>query len=411
MQILKILIYSKFSLILTFALFPVVFYSDELDDIIRFALSNSIMSHSLTNNIEIAKLRHDQIWFSIIPEASISANYTYQNNEPNTNYSITLGISKNFGDIDSSIQQFRIAENDYKSSKIDQELDKINFINSIIVNYIDLSEIIHQKEIYEQEISNDFYIYNIVLFKVKTGSEDPSALVQYSNEIHLKSDDLELDKYDFSSRIDKFTQITATNPVLYQLNNLTESDYNNIVSYIKISNQLFSSISKKNIEISNNLILLSKKNREILLPTLGLSASLGFDFLAGRFNYGYGTSLSYPIFDLFKKFDDIKIYALQISNINIDISNKIKEVRNNIRLVDNEEKTLQQKISFLDTEIKIESELQNGYFNDYQMGKIDFYDFKKRKQELILDELELIHSKALLFRLHKRLQYGILVQD
>lgn len=383
-------------------------YSDDLDDIIKYSLSNSPAVKSIENNLKIADLNNkiDNIFY--IPDLSFNVNYTYISDSPTNNFNYTINIGKSFGDIDNTIIGLITSKNNLTISEFQAEINRLEFINKIISLYISIYDYKKRIEIENNDIDRELISLRIVEDKVINGKELQMNLMKFSNEIILKKDELDLISISLDRQIKNFEELIGVPLSNFVIKDKLDEDITPIVDFDK-NNQYYLSIKSKDLELSNNILAISKKNRESFLPILGLSAGANYNFATSSYSYSGNISFNFAIFDFMRRQNEIKVLELKNKNIINDISNTYADISYNSFFMVNQVSLLEKKITNLEENLNLEKQLFSQYQNKYKNDIIDFYDFIKFQNLIYDDEIILLETKNQFNLLKKRMKYGILM--
>lgn len=403
------LVQLKLFLIVTvIVICPLSLLADELDTIIAVSLTNSIPMKNIKNNLDISRRIYNQIWLTLIPDAGLGAGYSFQSETTNSSYSVGVSISKGLSDLDGTINGFVTSDNNYKISVNNLEIEKRKVINDFIVRYSELSANIMKKAIKERLLLD----YKASFKLINSRNAETSQLIdKITNEILLLNEEIDFDTYMLRNLNDRFTDLSGYSPLQFDITNRQNPDFNYNINNLATNNQEYFSVKNLNLTLSNNKLMISKKNRELVLPIINLGASFNYDILANKFNYGFSSGLSYPLFEIFRKLDDISIYKLQNENLNLDITNRLNEIKYVVLRNEKMKILLENKLKFLGEEIAIEKKLQNQYTQQFKNGSIDFHEYIQRLKELYSDEVEYTDTIKKFYVLNKRAKYGILIDD
>jgi outer membrane protein TolC len=334
-------------------------------------------------------------------------NYTYTSNSPTNNFNYTINIGKSFGDIDSTIIGLITSKNNLTISEIQAEIRRLEFIDKIISTYISISDYRKRIEIEKNNIERELSSLQIIEEKVSNGREMELNLMKFSNEILLKKDELELNLISLDKKLKNFEELVGVSLLNFVIKGELEEDSTLITDFEK-NNQYYLSIKSKGLEISNNNLAISKKNRESFLPILGLSAGANYNFATSSYSYTGNISFNFAIFDFMRRQNEIKVLELKNKNIINDITNTYADISYNSFFIIKQISLLEKKITNLEENLNLEKQLFGQYQNKYKNEVIDFYDFMKFQNLIYDDEIILLDTKNQLRLLKKRMKYGIL---
>jgi outer membrane protein TolC len=383
-------------------------FADELDDAIQLALNNSPMAQKFDNILKMERLKNNNTGLFLLPDLSVSFNSFYRNDNPATNFSLAVSIGKSFGDIDNFVQDIIISKNNLNKSEIELEIKKIVFIDQVVDYYTAVYRYQKKIEVEEENIQFLSNVYKALKEKRNKGEELQLNVIRFSNEILLRTGELELDQASLGKNLEYLQYLLGLSNVLETLNFELKFKENEIeAAYFETNSENSLLARDRNINISNNLMSIDKKNRESFLPVLSLSLSASYDILNNNFSYAANLGFAFQIFDIIKKQNEIKIVKLSNEILVTEISNLIKENIYTLFLMKKEIQLLGKRILFLEENGRIAKELQKDYLRRYLKGEIDFIEYYKYWNMSYDDEVRLLQNKVDLYILIKRLKYGV----
>jgi len=405
-------------------LFIIFFYenfafADELDDLIKSSLSNASTMRKLNNIFKQTELNNKRTYLNLLPNIILTSGYeesfsasdfsstlSMRTNITNLADNIRFSVifSKDFADIDDTFQGFALSRNHLEIQKLQFEINKRNFIGKIIEDYANLCLFRKQIELKLTNLNNDKILLNIMNVKVKNGIEIPVNSQKLSNEILLKSEEINMDISSFEDYLTNFVRTIGIIPRQFSIDRELLNEYDNI----EHNNQLVLDIQRDYLEITNNQININKKWRENFLPILSFSVSWNYDIKNSMNSYYIGIGLSLSILDYFKRENEIKYMELEIENKKIDISDAYYRLEKSLTYLEKNLSFMKKKIYMMEENIRISQSLIKLDQYKYEMDKISFHDFQQKQSELLSSELSLLQAKSKLYILQKKLQYGII---
>ncbi len=372
-------------------------FSDELDTIISWSLSNSLKGQSLDNMKKQALLERQAQYLTLLPGMRLTADFdagTYGG----ADYSISF--SESFSHVDSVIQSLRLAEMNQKKALINVELAKREHIDSLISFYIDLSLQKKKLEITRADIANQRVLYNIMKVRQQNGREILLNVEKQANEITLSEADLSIDEIGFQNLMRSFIDMSGGAPA--EFNMRAEFKEEAPLSQHELS------LQKGWIDVTNNQISSGLKKREQWLPRLDLSFSWSMDIDNNSSSYNLGAGLSFSVLDYWERKNSIDQLNIRSQDLQLSISNAYVQWQNDRILMSKKIESLEKKITALEKEVELDKKLQDLYKYQYDTDQIDYHEYRRRQNVLLTSELNLLRLQGDYIRLRKRLQYGIL---
>lgn len=373
--------------------------ADELDDLIRSGLEESLSGLSISNSLMTSILKRKSSYYTLIPGLSLSADADYDTSTGG-GFDFDVTLSESFSDVDNLIQTLRMADITLDMAYLQAEIDAGTLVKTIINEYAALAVFHKEREIALANISNQTALLKIMAVKFKNGDEIAVNLRKLSNEVEISRQELVIDAINFTNSLKSFRFLCAAVPEEYSIEPVDIETTNAAVYQLKHNYYL--------LEISNNLITRGYYNRQHFLPKLSVSYNWGFDALNGTSTAGAGVSLDFTLSDIFERKNKIAQLDIDTAELETDIAELLLDWENDLQLMETTMTLLENKIALLQNDVQIETELRRLYNYQYETDQIDYYDYRLLMSDLLNAELDLLEARADLYVLLKRLQYGII---
>ncbi|OHD53447.1 MAG: hypothetical protein A2Y33_15105 [Spirochaetes bacterium GWF1_51_8] len=293
--------------------------------------------------------------------------------------------------------------NQLDMNKIQAEIDKRNYIDSVIQAYIALGVAKKESALLEANIGAKESTLKVMEIKLKNGQEIALNAKKLSNEIVLLKQDLKYNYAQQEKSAEQFRILTA----LTGIAPMWDAGSVPVVPDAGSNSQYALDIGKKTLEIANNSIDLGLAAREHFLPELSLSFNYGYDMWEQQSSWGFSAGLSFSLFDFFERENKIGQLNYQKNNNEIALQNLIKEFEYSLKLMRKRIEVLTEKVSALKGNVEIERELQKLYDYQYKTDAIEYPEYMLLMNNLLQAELTYLRAESELYLLKKRLQYGL----
>lgn len=371
--------------------------AEELDDVIRYSLSNSMQGRHIQKQEKLAHLQNQSRLLSLLPVLSASADWQ-GGSYADSGYSIRF--SESFSHVDSVIQGLRQADLDRRQSLIQVQLLQRDLAENIIRSYVDICLIRKKLQLMRTDITNQRVLYSIMKVRQQNGREIQLNLEKQSNQILLSAADLRLEEAGLENAYRLFLDYSGGISAQFELGGSVQSEGDD--------HQYELQARQIGLSLSNNLIARRLKQREQWLPRLDLSLSWDYDIESGSAGYQWGAGLSFSFLDYWSRRNTIQQLEIRQDELLLSLSNTMLRWNNALQLQQVRQTTLAGKIQALQQEVTLEKRLQELYRYQYETDQIDYHEYRRRQYSLLNAELSLLQLQGELYRLQKQLQYGIL---
>ncbi|NPV01389.1 MAG: TolC family protein [Brevinematales bacterium] len=397
---------NKFIVILTGVLLSFgAVYPDELDNLIVYGLANSAAGKTISNTLGIGHLSYSEAYLSLLPE--LSANVSYDSGASSGvqsgQWSGSIAFSESFPHVDSIIQGLVKAGNQLDINKIQAEVDKRSYIDSVIQQFVQLGVNVKQIELLNANIDAQKSSLKVIETKLKNGQEIALNAKKLSNDIMLAAEDLALKSAESVKASAQFAQLVGKSIAAPSWN----PDTLDIPQTPGTNSQYQLSLKMKELLLANNSVDIGLAIREHFLPKLSLSFDYGYDMWDNQTSWGVSAGVSFNLFDFFERENKIAQLNYQKANIELAVGNIRAEYEYTLMIMLKKLDVLEKKAAVQKGNVELERELQKLYTYQYQTDQIDYPEYQLRMNSLLQSELTLLQTQADLYLLKKRIQYGI----
>lgn len=376
-----------------------------LDDIITWTLTNTPSGLAVSNKSIRAGFDHANSWLTLMPGLSLSGGAYLSGPDPFTNtWSLNLSLSKNFGDVDSTLTTLRRADLTLAAAYLDAEADRRGVIDRVILSYARLSLVAKEREVKERDLEQTILAERLAAVKYQNGREVGLTLQRLSNEVASKKLSLSESRLEEERLFLDYRLLTSLDTRDFPLD-FPETPVG--PESLLTNSDVYYRLLARAIGLSNSREGLMQKNRALYLPELSVSAGLGYNAVRGTASLDAGVGLSFSPLETWSRLNTIESTRLSLSDSAAAWTNDLRAFEFLCARLKTELSVLEERVKVLTDNLRITRELQKLYRYEYENDKIDYTEYRRRLDALVSEELSLLSAQSRLFIFKKRLQYGI----